>query len=72
MGLVVVPDPSDCYLVRDLLDHGLGNNVFEALRREVDWGSMNHRGNEVPRLVAVQGEVGEDARSAFCIRGITS
>ena len=58
----IAPDPSDCYLVCDLLDSEFGRNVFEALRREVDWGAMSHRGNEVPRLVAVQGEVGEDGR----------
>ncbi|HEU4538755.1 MAG TPA: isochorismatase family protein, partial [Polyangiaceae bacterium] len=30
-------------------------DAFAAIEREVAWGSMSHRGGEVPRLVAVQG-----------------
>lgn len=53
-------DVNDCFLVRDLLPDDLKETAFEALRKEVAWASMGHRGNEVPRLVAVQGEVGDD------------
>ena len=34
--------------------------VFGCLRHEVKWQQMYHRSGEVPRLVAVQGEVGSD------------
>lgn len=54
------PDPNDCYLVEHILPDELSQTAFAALRDEVGWQVMNHRGNEVPRLVAVQGEVNED------------
>lgn len=56
------PDPKDCFLVEDLLDPEFAEHAFSALRAEVDWQVMNHRGNEVPRLVAVQGQFEEDGR----------
>ncbi len=34
----------------------LPGDAFAAIEREVAWGAMSHRGGEVPRLVAVQGE----------------
>lgn len=55
-------DPDDCYLVEKILPDDLAQTAFAALRDEVKWQVMNHRGNEVPRLVAVQGQVGEDGR----------
>jgi hypothetical protein len=59
---VVSLDPNDCYLVEDILNEGLSTAAFANLRKEVNWQVMNHRGNEVPRLVAVQGHVDEDGR----------
>lgn len=38
-------------------DLPLPDNAFELLKTEVRWQKMYHRGGEVPRLVAVQGEV---------------
>ncbi|WP_437969232.1 isochorismatase family protein [Sorangium sp. So ce260] len=40
------------------LDEGLagGAGAFAAVEREVAWTTMLHRGGEVPRLVAIQGE----------------
>ena len=38
----------------------VGEGAFAALAAEVGWSTMYHRGGEVPRLVAVQGEVGTD------------
>jgi nicotinamidase-related amidase/alkylated DNA repair dioxygenase AlkB len=35
-------------------------DAFAAVEREVAWGAMSHRGGEVPRLVAVQGERAAD------------
>ncbi|KAF8324002.1 hypothetical protein DL93DRAFT_2123634 [Clavulina sp. PMI_390] len=56
----IKPDPNDCYLVENILEGELGNTAFALLRKEVDWQVMNHRGNEVPRLVAVQGQIDHD------------
>ncbi|KAH7921691.1 hypothetical protein BV22DRAFT_1038344 [Leucogyrophana mollusca] len=52
----------DSWLVLDLLgpDPESAKIVFEDLRKEVQWNTMHHRGGEVPRQVAVQGEVSED------------
>lgn len=33
---------------------------FSSLQAEIDWLTMVHRGGEVPRLVATQGEIGPD------------
>ncbi|KAG6860665.1 hypothetical protein C0995_008852 [Termitomyces sp. Mi166 len=50
----------DSYLVVDVLPHELAEGAFEKMRAEVKWNVMHHRGGEVPRLVAVEGEVAED------------
>lgn len=50
----------DSYLVADLLPEDVAGVAFEKLKAEVKWDTMYHRGGEVPRLVAVEGEVGAD------------
>ncbi|KAK2464965.1 hypothetical protein APHAL10511_003041 [Amanita phalloides] len=50
----------DSQLITDILPTELSEVVFDKLREEVKWSTMLHRGGEVPRLVAVEGEVGED------------
>ncbi|EKM51016.1 uncharacterized protein PHACADRAFT_128681 [Phanerochaete carnosa HHB-10118-sp] len=50
----------DTELVLDILPPGLVDTAFLRLRDEVEWNHMMHRGGEVPRLVAVQGEVSSD------------
>ncbi|KAF5376009.1 hypothetical protein D9757_008817 [Collybiopsis confluens] len=50
----------DSYVVLDLLkseDPQFSTQIFEKVKEEVQWDVMHHRGGEVPRLVAVQGEV---------------
>ncbi|WP_437957459.1 isochorismatase family protein [Sorangium sp. So ce119] len=37
-----------------------GAGAFESVEREVAWTTMRHRGGEVPRLVAIQGERAPD------------
>jgi nicotinamidase-related amidase/alkylated DNA repair dioxygenase AlkB len=37
--------------------HGNASVTYETLEHEVTWNVMYHRGGEVPRLVAVQGEM---------------
>ncbi|KAJ3772520.1 hypothetical protein FB446DRAFT_48708 [Lentinula raphanica] len=50
----------DSYLVLDLLDEELSKDAFQKVKDEVQWDVMHHRGGEVPRLVAVQGQVNPD------------
>ena len=52
----------DTRLVNGILPPDLENVAFERLRQEVRWRTMLHRGGEVPRLVAVEGDIGEDGR----------
>ena len=50
----------DTTVIEGLLDDELANGIFEKVRDEVRWQKMSHQGGDVPRLVSVQGEVGED------------
>ncbi|KAI8964283.1 hypothetical protein F5Y11DRAFT_101311 [Daldinia sp. FL1419] len=50
----------DTKVVYDVLPHPLSYRIFERVRDEVQWQRMSHQGGEVPRLVAVQGQVDED------------
>nr|GAT42606.1 predicted protein [Mycena chlorophos] len=50
----------DSHLKLDLLPEELAAVAFEKLKEEVKWDVMHHRGGEVPRLVAVEGELQED------------
>ncbi|RDB21861.1 DNA oxidative demethylase ALKBH2 [Hypsizygus marmoreus] len=50
----------DSYLVEEILPQELAGVAFEKMLTEVKWTVMHHRGGEVPRLVAVEGEVDED------------
>ncbi|CAL1702963.1 unnamed protein product [Somion occarium] len=50
----------DTQLVFDILPPDLAETAFENLRKEIKWNVMHHRGGEVPRLVAVQGEIAPD------------
>lgn len=50
----------ECDLVLDFLPPNLATLAFEQVRQEVRWHTMSHRGGEVPRLVAVQGQVDDD------------
>jgi hypothetical protein len=50
----------DSFLSLDVLPSQLASVAFDNLRNEVQWKTMHHHGGEVPRLVAVQGEIQED------------
>jgi nicotinamidase-related amidase/glutathione S-transferase len=50
----------DTDVIEDVLPDSLLNGIFDKLREEVQWKRMSHQGGQVPRLVAVQGEVGPD------------
>jgi nicotinamidase-related amidase/alkylated DNA repair dioxygenase AlkB/glutathione S-transferase len=50
----------DTDVILDALPNSLANEAFDKLEKEVLWQRMSHQGGEVPRLVAVQGEVDED------------
>ncbi|KAF7292042.1 Fe2OG dioxygenase domain-containing protein [Mycena indigotica] len=47
----------DSYLKLNVLPTELSAIAFDRLKQEVRWAVMHHRGGEVPRLVAVEGEV---------------
>lgn len=50
----------DTHVIANVLPEELAGEAFQKLQDEVDWQRMSHQGGEVPRLVAVQGEVSED------------
>ncbi|KAJ7441732.1 hypothetical protein FB451DRAFT_1298448 [Mycena latifolia] len=50
----------DSYLALNIVPPELADAAFERMREEVKWDVMHHRGGEVPRLVAVEGEVEPD------------
>lgn len=50
----------DSKIVHSLIDSTTINNAFGQMREEVDWQTMSHRSGQVPRLVAVQGEIGKN------------
>jgi nicotinamidase-related amidase/alkylated DNA repair dioxygenase AlkB len=50
----------DTSVFTNLLDSKIEAGIFEKLRDEVEWKTMYHQTGEVPRLVAVQGEIGDD------------
>ena len=52
----------DSEVVNNILPADLAEVAFERLKKEVAWRSMYHRGGEVPRLVAVEGEISDDGR----------
>ncbi|KAF5875087.1 putative isochorismatase family protein family protein [Botrytis fragariae] len=50
----------DTTVIQNLLPDTLASGIFEKIRDEVLWQKMGHQGGEVPRLVAVQGQIEED------------
>lgn len=50
----------DTTVIYKLLPEELECGIFEKIRDEVLWQKMGHQGGEVPRLVAVQGQIEED------------
>ena len=50
----------DTSIIHNLLPAHLEDGIFEKLKGEVDWVKMSHQGGEVPRLVAVQGELDDE------------
>jgi len=50
----------DCQILCNILSQAVADEMFRQVRKEVRWQKMYHRTGEVPRLVAVQGEVGQD------------
>ncbi|UNI15624.1 hypothetical protein JDV02_002140 [Purpureocillium takamizusanense] len=50
----------DTDVIENLLPPDLEATMFDRLRDEVQWQRMSHQGGEVPRLVAVQGDVSDD------------
>ncbi|KAL8787087.1 MAG: hypothetical protein Q9213_002429 [Squamulea squamosa] len=49
----------DSKIIHDVLGSELAKDAFTHLKEEVKWQTMSHRSGQVPRLVAVQGEIGK-------------
>lgn len=47
----------DSRIIHNVLTSPRREEAFDMVRDEVDWQMMHHRGGEVPRLVAVQGQI---------------
>ena len=50
----------DSNILYHALSPALSEHAFELIKTEVKWQTMRHRNGEVPRLVAVQGQIYED------------
>lgn len=50
----------DTDIIENVLPAALEDGIFDKLREEVQWQRMSHQGGEVPRLVAVQGQIADD------------
>ncbi|KAK4142692.1 uncharacterized protein C8A04DRAFT_13025 [Dichotomopilus funicola] len=50
----------DTHVITNVLPPSLATDAFERLLEEVSWASMSHMGGEVPRRIAVQGDVSDD------------
>ncbi|KAH8195573.1 hypothetical protein TruAng_010255 [Truncatella angustata] len=53
----------DTRVIYNVLPHPLSDNIFKKIKDEVEWKRMSHQGGEVPRLVAVQGEVDQEGNT---------
>ena len=50
----------DSYLVENILPETISDIGFTAVRDEVSWHEMFHRGGPVPRLIAIQATIETD------------
>ncbi|KAK0732968.1 hypothetical protein B0T26DRAFT_669428 [Lasiosphaeria miniovina] len=50
----------DTTIISHVLPPALADHAFESLLDEVSWAGMSRLGGEVPRRIAVQGEVGDE------------
>ncbi|KAI4170309.1 MAG: hypothetical protein LQ343_005062 [Gyalolechia ehrenbergii] len=50
----------DSKIIHSFLTSKLAGEAFQQLKTEVKWQTMSNRGGQVPRLVAVQGEIAKD------------
>ena len=50
----------DSRIIHNAINSSVMSAAFDRLKEEVEWQSMLHRSGQVPRLVAVQGEAGEN------------
>ena len=50
----------DSSILYNVLSEVSAEDAFRLIKQEVDWQAMRHRSGEVPRRVAVQGDIGAD------------
>ncbi len=50
----------DSKIIYNVIDSPIIDDAFSQMKEEVGWQTMSHRSGQVPRLVAVQGDVGKN------------
>ena len=50
----------DSKILYNVIGSAIIKHAFRQMKEEIDWQTMLHRSGQVPRLVAVQGEVGKN------------
>lgn len=50
----------DSMLFLDVLPQDMADEAFSRIDSEVEWNVMYHKGSQVPRLIAIQGEMREE------------
>lgn len=59
-SVVKIIGEGDSRFISDLTSEEAARHIFDTIKNETAWQKMYHRSGEVPRLVAVQGEIGPD------------
>ncbi|KAI9813660.1 MAG: hypothetical protein M1827_003731 [Pycnora praestabilis] len=60
LGAQDIIGEGDSRIIENFLPMPLIDDLFERCKYEVKWQTMSHKGGEVPRLVAVEGDIGPD------------
>jgi hypothetical protein len=55
----------DSFLIHNFIPDDLIPDLFNTIKNEIKWNTMTHKGGEVPRLVAVQGEINNGAKPIY-------
>jgi len=56
---------SDSQLIEGLFDENECSELFQLLKSETDWKTMQHRGGDVPRLISIQHTAYPDKRPIY-------
>src|SRR5436853_628745 len=53
---------NDCYYYQSILNDEEKTTMFDLIKKEVNWGTMSHKGGDVSRLINIQSSVIIDDR----------